>query len=362
LRSLINDAESDEDRELWRDLQKQIEAELAKRCGTPFSPIVFGDPEADRTTLQLGAQVYAYRCQSCHAVDGNGLGQVAGYLNPKPRDYTKGIFKFTSTPLGAKPRRADLVRTLRRGVTGTSMPAFDELDPKELNAVVDYVIYLSQRGELERELILLGQDEGQIESEYVQDIIDTIRTSWQEAQSQLVMPLTPMPPMTSETIAKGRDLYLQQACNKCHGVDGRGGLAGNIDVGKDAWGHEAAAADLTSGMFRGGGRPIDLYRRINTGINGTPMPSFAAAFANEPDNVWYLVHFVRDLGERRRRNLPPGLSTTEQPTPPAEPSNAPPAESDTSDNEKAAESNLPNGRILAEQFATAPKNQGPTLP
>ena len=58
-------------------------------------------------------------------------------------------------------------------------------------------------------------------------------------------------------------------------------------------------------MYRGGGRPIDIYRRIYSGINGTPMPGFAQAFANDPDNIWYLVHFVRDTGERRRRNLPP---------------------------------------------------------
>jgi hypothetical protein len=106
-------------------------------------------------------------------------------------------------------------------------------------------------------------------------------------------------------------------------LDGRGGLAGNIEIGKDAWGHETAAADLTSGMYRGGGRPIDIYRRIYSGINGTPMPGFAQAFSEEPDNVWYLVHFVRDMGERRRRNLPPGAGPAQQPTPTNEPANDP---------------------------------------
>ena len=97
LQSRVNDAETDEDRKLWQNLQKQIEAELAKRFGTPLAPIVFGDPEADRSTLQLGAQVYTFRCQSCHGIDGNGLGRVAGYLNPKPRDYTDATWQASVT-------------------------------------------------------------------------------------------------------------------------------------------------------------------------------------------------------------------------------------------------------------------------
>jgi hypothetical protein len=90
---------------------------------------------------------------------------------------------------------------------------------------------------------------------------------------------------------------------------------GNIEIGKDSWGHMSPAADLTSGMFRGGGRPIDIYRRIHSGINGTAMPAFDQVFAQEPDNIWHLVHFIRDTGERRRRNLPPVEESTATPAP-----------------------------------------------
>jgi mono/diheme cytochrome c family protein len=344
LQALSEFAEADdgESVKLWQGLQTQIEAELAQRCGTPLAPVVLGDPEADRARLKLGAQVYAYRCQQCHGVGGTGQSSLTQYLDPKPRDYTKGIFKFTSTPYNAKPRRSDLLRTVRRGVSGTSMPSFDDLDPEDLEAVVDYVIYLSQRGELEQELVQLAQDEEELADDLVQESVDTVRNRWTEAQSQLVMPVTPMPAMTADTIAKGRELYLQQVCNKCHGVDGRGGLAGNIEIGKDAWGHETAAADLTSGLYRGGGRPIDIYRRIYSGINGTPMPGFAQTLANEPDNFWYLVHFIRDTGERRRRNLSPEAAPAQPaaPTPPevpaAEPAVEPAAEPETAPDSKAA--------------------------
>ena len=119
------------------------------------------------------------------------------------------------------------------------------------------------------------------------------------------MPVTPMPPFTPESVARGKALFASQACNKCHGLDGRGGTFGGLEVGNDIWGHKAAAADLTSGMFHGGGRPIDLYRRIYVGINGSPMPGFANVLAKSPEDVWYLVHFVRDMSERRRRGLAP---------------------------------------------------------
>jgi mono/diheme cytochrome c family protein len=336
LSALPKDAADDAERKELQDLQQKIEKELAARCGTPTAPIVFGDPKANRKTLERGAQVFALRCQPCHGVNGDGQGPVSMYLHPAPRDYTKGIFKFTSTPYGSKPRHADLLRTLKQGVRGTSMPSFDELDPADLAAVTDYVINLSQRGEFEQQLVALAKDEGELSDDAIKAAADTVSTKWKESQSQNVMPLTPMPAMTPETIAKGHDLYIQQVCNKCHGLDGRGGLAGGIDIGKDSWGHEAAAADLTSGMYRGGGRPIDIYRRIYSGINGTPMPGFSQVFKDNPENIWYLVHYVRELGERRRRNIapPPAPTGATDPHAASPPPTAPPAPATA---EKAAE-------------------------
>lgn len=305
LRSMTDGVDDPTEKGTLQKLQQQIEGEMLERFGKPSKPIVFGDPKADRETLEHGAEVYAYRCMQCHGVNGDGKGAVAQYLSPPPRDYTKGIFKFTSTPYGSKPRHSDLVNTLRRGIRGTSMPTFDDLDPADLAAVVDYVMYLSQRGELEQKIVAIAKDDLALPPETIQGAVDEIAGRWKEAQSQTVMPVTAMPAMTPETVARGRELFYQQVCNKCHGLDGRGGLAGGIDIGVDSWGHKGAAADLTSGMYRGGGRPIDIYRRIYSGINGTPMPGFSQVFAKDPDSIWYLVHYVRDLGERRRRNQPP---------------------------------------------------------
>ena len=80
-------------------------------------------------------------------------------------------------------------------------------------------------------------------------------------------------------------------------------MAGGIEVGNDAWGHKDPAADLTSGMLHGGQMPVDVYRRIASGINGTPMPSFKDSFASDPAAMWHLTHYVLSLANQRRRGV-----------------------------------------------------------
>ncbi|MCO6455530.1 MAG: c-type cytochrome [Pirellulaceae bacterium] len=255
--------------------------------------------------LKHGAEVYRERCAGCHGITGDGQGTAAPHLDPKPRDYRQGKFKFTSTPRGSKPRRADLVRVLRRGAKGTSMPDFRWLPEEDLQAVIDYVMVLSQRGELEAALIRDAEfeldEEDNFDPEIVAEYATTIGSSWEKAADQLVLPATPPPDYTDESILAGAKVFVSRECAKCHGADGRGGRQNfkPEDTPKDDWGHVAFAADLTSGMLHGGRRPVDIYRRIYSGINGTPMPGFSEAFRDEPETIWHLVHFVTSLVEGR---------------------------------------------------------------
>src|SRR5690606_24453435 len=127
-------------------LQEQIQAILTEETGTVSHPKMLGESlepvkapagqsvskgrkrrslegtAIPAATLQHGSEVYLRRCAQCHGVTGDGAGPAAATLLPKPRDYRKGIFKFTSTPYSSRPHRDDLVRVLRRGIAGTSMP------------------------------------------------------------------------------------------------------------------------------------------------------------------------------------------------------------------------------------------------
>ena len=48
--------------------------------------------------------------------------------------------------------------------------------------------------------------------------------------------------------------------------------------------------------LRGGRRPIDLYRRISSGIAGGPMPAMSGNLKGE--EIWALVHYTRTLAEK----------------------------------------------------------------
>jgi mono/diheme cytochrome c family protein len=231
-------------------------------------------------------------------VTGDGNGVSAAYMLPKPRDYRRGIFKFTSTVYGSKPLHEDLIRTVRRGIRGTSMPSFNMLAPSDLEAVVDYVLALTHRGELEGELALEAEVTDTVEPARVPEIVAAVLNRWEQARSQVVYPMTPMPEFTSAVVEQGKKAFLSLACHQCHGEDGRGQMASNVGV--DSWGNPTKAADLTSGMLRGGTEPLDIYRHIDAGINGTPMPSSHNSLQKEPERIWHLVGYVLQIADSRR--------------------------------------------------------------
>lgn len=291
-------------RELPDELSATVRKVVDEKAGSPgqLQKVSEGKPDFDTEQhFKHGQAVYMHRCVQCHGVSGAGNGPVAALLYPRPRDYTRGIFKFTSTPYGGKPRREDLMYTLRRGVTGTSMPAFNLLPKKDLEAVVDYVIILSQRGELEYQLAMEAKAAEELDSELIPEFVDDVARRWNEAESTLTQPLSPQPELTAERAELGKQAFLTKGCSKCHGEDGRGHTKDNI--GNDSWGYPTRAADLTSGMLHGGQEPVDIYRRILNGINGSPMPGFRSALQNEPETIWNLVSYVLQVSGKRREGV-----------------------------------------------------------
>ena len=187
------------------------------------------------------------------------------------------------------------------------MPSFRLLPKKDIEAVVDYVLVLAQRGELEYQLASEAEASEELIDEDIPDYVQDVGNHWKEAAASLTQPLTPQPQLTPERVALGREAFLTKGCSKCHGEDGRGHTKDNI--GKDSWGYSTRAADLTSGMLHGGQDPIDIYRRIMNGINGSPMPGFKSALESEPETIWNLVGYVLSVSNRRREGtaVPAGL-------------------------------------------------------
>lgn len=194
----------------------------------------------------LGTQLYQRHCAPCHGAQGNGRGESAPRLaGPPPLDFTKGVYKFRSTPTGSLPTDADLIRSVRRGLPGTAMPAWDGvLDDAQLAAVVTYIKAFSPR--------------------------------FSHAQAVQVVAIPKrVPTADAASIGRGRGVFLLMKCFLCHGASG-GGDGPDARKLKDVYGHPVAARDFSRGELKGGAAPRDVYRTLATGIDGTPMVAYFA--------------------------------------------------------------------------------------
>ena len=319
--------------------KQQMVDVMADVFGTPNAPKI--PPEVDtgldQKKLELAAGpswrknpdepsqgLYRRLCAHCHGVTGGGDGPTALFLKPYPRDFRRGIFKFKSTERSARPTTADLKRTLRNGLPGSAMPSFALLPEDEIEALVEYVKYLSIRGQLEEALWLYYEDDTEAgvttDGDVVFGELAPIARTWQEADTKVVvpdvaeLPPTDTPELWQASVDRGRALFRnaeKAQCIQCHGPTGLGdgGGTGADYQPYDDWNkpklnappgtyfalpiQEDQPRNLHLGVYRGGRRPVDLYRRIYSGINGTPMPELRLAL--KPNEIWDLVNYVLSI-------------------------------------------------------------------
>ena len=196
--------DSKEVQKLKPDLKEKVHSILAHYCGTPQSPKLLGNERVSPAHLKQGALVYSRYCIQCHGNTGDGNGVAAGILDSRSPAIT-GWASLNSRPrpTDAKPLREDLLRTVRRGIRGTSMPSFNLLPPEDQEAVVDYVLTLTRRGELESQLAEEAFLNEAIDSARVPEMVTGILNRWKQAQSQVVYPSTPMPEFTAANHRQG---------------------------------------------------------------------------------------------------------------------------------------------------------------
>ena len=210
--------------------------------------------------------LYDRNCRLCHGEGGAGDGAIARDLEPRPRDLTRGVYKFRSTPTGEPPTDRDLFDTLTRGLPGTAMSSWSGLSVEDRWQLVQFVKRLSPR------------------------------FAATPPETELVIGAAP--PADAEHLARGRDAWVKAKCAQCHGDDGRGwGPAARTQ--KDDLGRPIYPFNLTrSDIWRTGGSPADFYRTLFTGLDGTSMPSYSGALSDE--EAWDLAHYVRALAVDRR--------------------------------------------------------------
>ncbi len=247
--------------------------------------------------IEAGKRVYFTKCVWCHGVDGAGDGPAADRLWPRPRNFNQGTFKIRHTASGELPLfdakkpvkgQNDLFETVTHGLPGSAMPSWEGILTDEQRLQV--LSFVTSQLVKDRKF-----DDKVTETVTVLD--------WDQLLKAQIK-------ATPESIEKGKQLFLDKKCIECHGAEGRGdGNAFNL---KDDWGFAIQPANQRKCWnFRGSRQDPynvkNIFRTFSTGVNGTPMPSFADNTTVE--ERWHIANFVQSLCERDAKGNPLEIDT-----------------------------------------------------
>ncbi len=225
-----------------------------------------------RLSSSPGRTLYEQECSVCHGTKGDGKGPFANALFPRPRDFTGGLFRYRSTPTGQLPTDQDLYRVVYRGLPGTTMPAWSQfLHQEEIQEINTYLKEFSKR--------------------------------FTKEPPTEVVTIPSVPTVTQEGLAMGKELFADMGCISCHGKDGKGKGSASPYL-KTAEGDPASTRDLTDKWsFRDGHTPEDVFQRLATGMDGSPMPSYRGLVSDE--RLWDLVFYILSLSPAKRPRIEP---------------------------------------------------------
>ena len=204
---------------------------------------------------------YRRYCVGCHGELGDGEGENAQWLDPKPRNFTLAQFKCRSTPTGTLPIDEDIFKAIARGFDNSVMPPWNTFTEQQRADLVAYIKHFSAK--------------------------------WQTEKPGAPIQIPPEPEVTADRIKAGQALFRRLECWKCHGVEGRGN-GPSADTLTDDQNRPIKPFNFHDGTrFKCGSTDQDLYKIFMTGLDGTPMPSFADNV--KPDEAWDLVFYLRTL-------------------------------------------------------------------
>jgi len=255
-------------------------------------PLELGGTTIAPEVLNRGKTVYRSNCAGCHGPRGDGDVGSSRSMKPAPRDFRAGNFKFSSVPKGGLPTDDDLLRTIRRGLRGTHMPGWSRLSDSDAIAVAQYLKTFSPR--------------------------------WQQPHKDAPISIPPDPwrERNQAAVERGGKVYHGKAdCWSCHpgylpsteivalGRALRGErkeepatLRTALESSREViaeYGPDKPP-DFLRDQLRCDLSDDDVYRTIAAGVGGTPMKGWLDLLP--PEDIWALVHYVRDL--QRLRGTP----------------------------------------------------------
>lgn len=273
-------------------------------------PTDFGFQTTPQEALVLEGKVaYERYCVGCHGVEGDGKGDAAGFLHPRPRNFQIANYKFSSTRSGQLPTDEDLRRSIRNGLKGSAMPAWNLLPDRTIDALIAY--------------------------------IKTFSPKWQAREPAAPIPRFEDPyrsqPDKTAAIQRGEAVYHGYAtCWTCHpayvsgerineyfvllGGPPRLGFRANLHLPEGKANNEGELIyppDFTRDFVRSGVSVDDVYRTIAAGISGTAMPTWVDTMELpglkegdpplvQPADLWAMSYYVQRLIQQRPQLLAMG--------------------------------------------------------
>lgn len=217
-------------------------------------------------TISAGRSIYENRCAVCHGERGDGKGSRAGELYTRPRDFTLGVYKFSSTPSGSLPMDEDIYTSISEGVRGTGMLPWFGLSKQEKWAVTYYIKTFSDR--------------------------------FEEEEPDLPVAVPRVTDFPAELVERGRLIFGQAKCWECHGKEGRGN-GPKADELKDDWGYTVRPRDFALEKFKRGASVEDIFLTVATGLDGTPMASHGDTMSDR--DILSVAAYVKSLARRPRQ-------------------------------------------------------------
>ena len=202
-----------------------------------------------------GAALYKEACLRCHGEKGDGLGPIAIYLDPSPRDLTKASF------MNSKPRER-FKKAIQEGVAGTSMPPWGKaMSEAQVDGLLDYV-----------------------EATFVK----TKRAGQKTRKLPDVNPVA----MSKASTDRGEGIFVQR-CAGCHGRKGDGKGPNSLDI-------LPRPRNLRNAQFVSSVDDRRMFDSILYGVQGTAMPAWIDYGLSQND-VGDLTNFIRGMNQKGRK-------------------------------------------------------------
>jgi len=247
----------------------------------------FGLP-AKEAQLVEGKKVYDTYCMGCHGIAGDGQGPAADFLNPKPRNFLTGEYRFSSRPSGDVPTDQDLFRTITEGLHGSSMPAWNLMPESDRWAVVAYLKTFAP----DKWKFTPGAETTVAEDPYLNQPKEIAIKRGETAYHGMAMCFSCHAAYISpQKINEARAVYgmpPMKAFRKDLGASQSMQTSdGSVIIPPDFLWHK----------LKRGSELQTLYHVVGNGISGTPMPTWKGILPEE--DLWGIVYYVREMASKR---------------------------------------------------------------